>query len=281
MVFLCGKNVGANHKIGGTAFLVTLQGEGTVHAYLVTAQHSLELARKNYEELYLRVNMKDAWYSKEGRSVNYIKVPFDWTRSDDPAVDVAVLPAPSILALAYQVAVIPEEMFLTDAISEEYQLSVGDEVLITGLFTKRAGRERNIPIVRGGIVAAGPEEPLPDVGRTGLSYRAYLLEVRSIGGISGSPVFVFLGYDRDKDGQINQQARVFLLGMIRAHWDYRPGESVEAVDDERKDKEPLNSGIAIAIPVQEIVAVLNKEELVKQRRERERQIAEKNAPTLD
>jgi hypothetical protein len=58
-----------------------------------------------------------------------------------------------------------------------------------GLFTRRIGSQRNIPIVRIGNVAALPEELIRT--RSGLM-KAYLVEMRSIAGLSGSPVFVDL-----------------------------------------------------------------------------------------
>lgn len=73
---------------------------------------------------------------------------------------------------------------------EAHAIGIGDEVLMVGLFTKRYGYRKNIPIVRGGIISAMPEEPIEDQ-ETGNLYDAYLIEIRSIGGLSGSPVIVF------------------------------------------------------------------------------------------
>ncbi len=62
-----------------------------------------------------------------------------------------------------------------------------------------------MPIVRHGAIAAMPGEPLYD-RKTGLSFRGYLLEVRSTGGLSGSPVVAYLGYDRDAAGHNKMQS---------------------------------------------------------------------------
>ena len=54
------------------------------------------------------------------------------------------------------------------------------------------GRDRNFPIVRTGHIAMMPDEKIPKVkiGDWEGNADAYLIESRSIGGWSGSPVFV-------------------------------------------------------------------------------------------
>lgn len=69
-------------------------------------------------------------------------------------------------------------------------LELGDEVFFSGLFYPHSGTRRNIPIVRIGNVAALLEEPV--LNRNGVPMDLYLMESRSIGGLSGSPVFVDL-----------------------------------------------------------------------------------------
>lgn len=107
-----------------------------------------------------------------------------------PDPDVAVLPIYE-LENDLAVATMPIRMALADAADiEAHAIGIGDEVLMVGLFTKRYGYRKNIPIVRGGIISAMPEEPIEDQ-ETGNLYDAYLIEIRSIGGLSGSPVIVF------------------------------------------------------------------------------------------
>lgn len=221
--FLCGHNEGENYQIGGTAFGVVLEREGKQHAYLVTARHCITKAKAKYTKLFLRLNTKAG-------EIGYVEVPFDWFTPDDPAVDVAVLPAPRGLPARFQIQVHHESLFATNAVVQEHEIGIGDSVLIIGLFSKRAGRKRNVPIVRTGTIAAMPDEPLEDT-KTGLWYNAYLLEVRSIGGLSGSPVVAYLGYDRNVVGKVNREGKDFLLGLVRGHWDYKPSESADGLED--------------------------------------------------
>lgn len=60
---------------------------------------------------------------------------------------------------------------------ERYQIGLGDEVYITGMFLSHFGEKKNLPIVRIGTIAAMPEEPLQTSYGT---HDAFLIEVRSI-----------------------------------------------------------------------------------------------------
>ena len=77
---------------------------------------------------------------------------------------------------------------------------MGDEVFVVGLFRHRHGTQRNIPIVRVGNLAALTEEKVAtnDFGLVD----AYLIEARSIGGLSGSPVFLNLWVVRHVEKQV-------------------------------------------------------------------------------
>ena len=79
------------------------------------------------------------------------------------------------------------EAFATQEVITNQWIGLGDDIFVTGLFTARTGNNRNIPIVRTGIISSMPDEPIRD-GE--FECNAYLAELRSIGGISGSPVFV-------------------------------------------------------------------------------------------
>jgi hypothetical protein len=48
---------------------------------------------------------------------------------------------------------------------------------------------------------------------------AYLIEVRSIGGLGGSPVYIALGNTRSIDGQQIDGQMLYLLGIVHGHYD--------------------------------------------------------------
>ena len=85
-----------------------------------------------------------------------------------------------------------------------------------------------------------PDEPVATaVG----PMNAYLIDTRSIRGLSGAPVFVVLGTTRTVSGLPNRQfQRFFLLGLVHGHFHLA--------------EEELNLGIQIVVPVERVVDVV-------------------------
>jgi hypothetical protein len=256
---------------GGTGFFVYVRSEiepGTFYGYFVTAKHNVVNAQK-YGDLYIRLN-------KRSGGVEHIKIATEWVYPKDPSVDLAILPwSPphDVIEMKY----VPDTMIASDETLQQHSVGIGDDIIIAGLFTRRYGQQQNIPIVRFGNIAAMPGEPLPD-SKTGLSYHGYLIEARSIGGLSGSPVFAHLGPTRvGTDGRLNfSQNKTILLGVIRGHWDHQ--ESIAGVDFAGDELRQVNMGIAVATPAQEIRKIILGDEWVKKRKVADiERIANKNA----
>jgi hypothetical protein len=244
-------------QYGGTAFLVQVpydEDSGCLH--LVTAKHVAEavgdgcvIAMNGKDGLPLFVNSQGAqWF-------------YHPTEAD--SVDVAVLPFASTRTDEYDISPIPVQIFATDERIAEYSLGLGDEVFSVGLFTKYFGLSKLTPIVRTGNVAMMPKEkvPLKSFGLT----EAYLIEGRSIGGLSGSPVFC---RDTMKIPGVNQKGQVkhiaglgqlHLLGLVHGHWDLPVNFS------ETEKLEAVNMGISIVIPAKKILEVLFSPALVEER----------------
>jgi hypothetical protein len=156
-------------------------------------------------------------------------------------------------------------MIATDEVISTKGIGVGDDAFLTGLFENHVGRHRNIPIVRMGNIAAMPEEPVQtDFHGTLVSIDAYLLETRSIGGLSGSPVFVVTSGFRGS-GTIFMGPQFFLLGLVHGHWD-SPFTAVDALTPDGVRSEAINMGIALVVPASKIVDVTNRPEFVEFRR---------------
>ncbi len=187
--FLCVKvrhNNVETFRYGGTAFFMVAPSEVIergIYIYLATAKHNVERA-KQHGDLYVRINTKD------GRS-RYIRITTDWFFPEDEGADVAVMPFTPPQDI-YEYKVFDYGSYVTDEVIQKSSIGIGDELFIAGLFTQRHGTQKNIPIIRSGVLAAMPDEPF-QAHDTGLMYDAYLAEVRSIGGLSGSPVFISIG----------------------------------------------------------------------------------------
>lgn len=252
----------------GTAFIVAIPSEnlkGAQHVYLVTAKHvAVELEGKSF---LARVN------SKEGKAI-FIKgegVKW-WYHHTDGSVDVAVFPwAPPEQVEHKQ---IPTSMFLSDEIIKKKRIGTGDLVFMTGLFSKLTGSAKNLPIVRMGNIAMMPDEKVPTNAFGDIE--AYLIELRSIGGLSGSPAFV---QETLSSQQLGGTGAIYLLGLVHGHWDIPP-ENKSAVKDIR-GKGAINMGIAIVIPAKKILEVINQPELVEKRQVAEEELKQQNLPTPD
>jgi hypothetical protein len=281
-VFLVVEDEGRD-RMAGTGFFVSWPSEGLpghTHGYLVTARHCVEQA-KRYGSMYVRINSRvvsgspkvgdytEAELAKQAADAELIEIeaPAKWHFHDDPVNDVAVLPmTPPVAKFMFLVA--SEESFATDEVVTRESIGVGDDLLVVGLFTSHHGRTMNRPIVRAGIIAAMPEEPVEDQ-YSGEFFDAYLAEVRSVGGLSGSPVWLVISPGRIAPGQEGREHRLhfYLLGLIRGHWKKDEDWLSDFGDTEM---ESLNTGIAIVTPIQRALDIIQSKELKKQRKDIDR-----------
>ena len=231
-------------------------------AYFVTAKHVAKDLQNR--EIYFLVNQK-------GGGVTSIRnvIGNQWQlHPNDPTVDVAVI----------QVGVHPEadidpvgvEHFGTRERLRELNIGIGDEVHSTGLFTPYPGEKRNMPILRIGNIAMMPEERI----QTDLGFaEVYLIEARSLGGISGSPVFVrpTINFELPPELVRANVKNAFwhghgatLLGLMHGHWDIKESEMNKAFFTHDR-KHGVNMGIAIVVPAVKILETLNKPDFVEVR----------------
>jgi hypothetical protein len=272
-VFIC-VNTGAEYLPGGTAFFVSVSSDirFQLYTYLVTAKHCVIDAQK-YGDIFIRVNRRDG-------EMDLIKIEAPWIFPEDPSVDLAVLPM-GVQLDRHDAKFVDHSMIASEDSLKQHYIGIGDDVVIAGLFTRRSGRKKNIPIVRIGNIAAMPDEPLSD-SITGLLYHAYLLEARSIGGLSGSPVFAMLPSTRpNKDGVVDMtQSYMVLIGIIRGHWDHEEPK-LQTTVDYAKELEQVNMGVATATPAEELRKIIFGDMLVTGRKEHDAEIIKKNAPKND
>jgi hypothetical protein len=249
---------GARLRFGGTAFIVGVHtGANYGLAHIVTAKHVAEAIAP--DEAVIAMNAKDGMprYLRSGSQ--------DWFYhpTEPDSVDVAVLPFGTPNFKEYDITWIPEEIFATEKRIAEFDIGLGDEIVIIGLFTRFFGRKELVPLVRTGNVAMMPREKLPIRGFGDME--AYLAEGRSIGGLSGSPVFVRntvkmqARTDSGSAGYMSGLGRFHLLGLMHGHWDlpvsFSPTEQAEAV----------NMGVSIVVPAKKILETLYHPRLVEMR----------------
>lgn len=129
---------------------------------------------------FLRANRLDG-------SVHITEIPPDnWIHA--PLDDVATASFPSYLDPTLDIAALDwDACYLDPEFGDEIRLGVGDDVLMLGRLSSNDGIYRNQPVARFGNISAMPEGTVRD-GR-GLDVTAFLVEMRSLSGFSGSPAF--------------------------------------------------------------------------------------------
>lgn len=235
----------------GTGVLVSAgvgPDEGTA-LYVVTCTHTLDGIEKYSTDgrAYIRINTQSGYVDVETRV-------HDWEKHSDSAVDASAIKWDGVIGA--EVDWVPTDtMAATPEWIERLNLGIGDNVFFVGLFSQHAGRHRNIPVARMGTLAAMREELVSsedDVLRD-----LYLVDSRSIGGLSGSPAFIQPHGVRDFNRTANSVHRgapsegsYLWLGIVHGHFDEAPRKVADSVAK-------LNAGISMVVPSDRILELLN------------------------
>ena len=189
---------------------------------------------------------------------------------------------------------IESELFLTSENlyggkpSDHFVVGAGDDTFMVGRFTNHAGKQRNTPSLRFGSVAMLPFEKVK-LNKEANSHmqEAFLVETRSISGYSGSPVFVYQPsiseteirpspYD-GYESRSNWVASIDdLTGSLRfLGVDCGHVIKYEKVVNGAGTPHPngwqieTNTGMSIVIPAWRLMGLLNRPELVMQRKKKD------------
>jgi hypothetical protein len=209
--------------------------------YLVTARHNIE--RSNGQQLYASINTGAIGGD---RVANWLPINTErWFTDEADSVDVAIADwRPSDQHAGSYLGILADE-FVDGPFDGEplFEIVEGMETATVGLFSYHAGEYRHTPIVRSGNIAAKPFDPI--ASQRG-PMKGYLIEARSVGGLSGSPVFVgenkFIGFKRQP-----------LLGLIHGHYDWKEELAAET-------RTTIHTGIAVVTPSSAILRILKSED---------------------
>jgi hypothetical protein len=247
-------------KYGGTGFVVGMQGVGNeAYLYLVTAKHVVEALGAS--SFLIGVN------DKQGKqALIESQGPCQWYchPTEPHAVDAAVTVFNPVGYEELNIEWIQDRQFATDDVVEKACIGIGDEIVAVGLFTRFSGQHSHWPIVRTGNLAMLPKEKVPTKGFDPMN--VFLAEGRSIGGLSGSPVFVrqtvnhWLKDDNGDSYPFAGTGQIYFLGLMHGHWD------VPAKFHNIEGLEAVNMGISVVVPAQKIMEILNHPDLVAERK---------------
>jgi hypothetical protein len=221
--------------------------------------------------------------NKKGGGIKQLKAIGDifWGHPSDVAADVAVLPIYGDRDADIVYTSIGN--FLTqEQLADGAIVGVGDEVFVAGLFTPAPG-EMVAPVVRHGNIAMLPRDQIQtELGFTDV----YLIEARSIGGFSGSPVFarptILLAAEQRDDKYVEPvfgTGGTRFLGVVQGHWDIK--ESAMNKPQIIHTLGGVNLGIAIVTPAYKLLETLNRPELVELRDRIEQNYRRSISPKAD
>ena len=252
--------------IGSGFFVETVDnfdGAAIMSVYFVTARHVLEQAvsQLDAESVTLRINGKH-------NNIVELEVPIRafMQNHQSGSMDITILPFE--IDVENQ-AVTPIQLWSANSFID-INVGEGTQTLTIGLFHRILGANRNVPIVRTGHIAATPREPI----RTAFGdAEMYIIESRSIGGLSGAPVIAVIPSYEDtmalsrSIGQITRQqltsphrpyfslgselrSSYTLIGLTHGHWDAvlsaTDGGRVEVSKDEIVR---INEGLSLVTPI--------------------------------
>jgi hypothetical protein len=266
-------NDGTSEKtLGGTGFFVAVEDPrvpaGKSFGYLVTNRHVARAivngAPSTIVGEYARLNLVRPSGNREWDEIQLpISGPGSWSFPQDDSVDLAALPlAPDPKMFYYRG--IPTSAFATEDIMKSDGITEGADVILAGYFYPFAGTRKIQPLVRHGILAMSPNEPVPMPGGVG---SAYLIDLHILHGNSGSPVMVCNG-SPSLPGVIVLGSGCRLLGVVSGFY----------FEDEDLELKPAtllsgnvkaNSGVSFVVPAGELLKLLTSAPL---RESREAQI---------
>jgi hypothetical protein len=261
-------------KYGGTGFVVGMRGvQNHAYLYLVTAKHVVEAIGS--APFLIGVN------DKRGKQALIGSQATQWYchPTEPNAVDAAVTSFNPIGSEELDIEWIMDSQFATEDVIKKESIGIGDEIIAIGLFTRFSGQESHWPIVRTGNLAMLPKEKVPTSGFDPMD--VYLAEGRSIGGLSGSPVYVRQTVNhwlKDEAGDgypFAGTGQIYFLGLMHGHWDAPAGfKDIVGL-------EAVNMGISIIVPAQKIMEVLNHPDLVAERKRHDDEILAQTGPVAD
>jgi hypothetical protein len=309
-VFICiekRKNGKTVHEPIATGFILEIADSYGLWTYVVTARHCIEDPGR--PELFIRANTV---FSAPPQILGYADMATaqsDWFKHPTADVAVILLPEPKKGLLRYRPIrpkwfldpdykirlKDPEENYGSDALeaaknSDGFDVQCGDDIFITGLFAETAGEQRNLPVARFGNISRMPTEErlyMRSIARGRIGVIGYLAEMRSRGGLSGSPAFVhrqlFTGAQVSTPASGERRVvgssffvRAF-MGLVSAHFDIEDELAGASIKSDAK----FNSGMAIITPTKEIETLLFKDPKVMQDRKKRAANTDDRAATAD
>lgn len=253
----------------GTGFIMVFEFDPDfAFTFVVTAAHLIEnlsdAARKN---IVVRVNRQGGGavpiqpdlarvftHQQRANDIMLIAVRLD------PAVH-------DVIAMSGNRAILEKQRADADA-----DLMPGDTVSAIGLYTSHHGLEKNRPVLRTGTLAALADEPL--YTKRGYA-KAYLIELRTFAGLSGSPVYQMNQPVRIKGGQLEHRNEDMThgipLGVLVGYHCVEDKDDIISVprfgpqesgaSGEEYSADERNTGFGVVIPIERTFEIFERDDV--------------------
>jgi len=239
--------------------------------YAVTCRHVIEwIHEKNFKSPAIQLNRAD----RDGIYEHQFKYT-DWTMSADSDLAVWCVDLPE--GADYW----PYPMY--DSYNRPPRVVAGYDIFSVGLFSRLPGEHSVDALVRSGKVARSLTKVrlvVNEIKETEVDADAHIVESRSWGGESGSPVFLYKDNWRisrsamstaypgtlimgDSPDEIVPDVQPALLGIMHGH--YKLSSGVSAHDGRKIGNVEVNSGVGVVIPVEHLARLLMTDKLSEER----------------
>lgn len=256
--------------IGGSGFIAGVISEPLPQPfwflYVVTAKHVVQegsvfvrMTTTTGEKFVYETNETNWAYHQAGDDLAVCVISFDPNR--------------------FRFNFVPINDFMRKEQCEPLDIGIGDETFIVGRFINHEGKQRNSPTARTGIISQMPLEPINIRGR---DQECFLVEARSFGGFSGSPVFwrvlPFSGMRKIKNYQQGQIGPLLLGVEVGYVYDWSPvcdsaGRPIMHGSDPAQQVQ-INTGMMVVVPAWRLVELLTEGKPLARRRSVEKEVRE-------
>ena len=257
-------------NIGGSGFQLSFPCEQLPHPsaflYAVTNRHVVDSGC-----YCVRLNTADG-------AMDVVEMPPSaWLRSETD--DLAVCLLSGLRSDVFKIRALPNRWLISEQQYCVHDVGVGDEIVLLGRFINREGIQRNSPTARFGFIAQNLGEPVEyELSGKPHSQEAIIAEVKSIGGYSGSPVFLTGDPGVRRPIQLPDDM-TYILGVDCAHiqdWEH-------VYDENRRPLHHLqvrtNTGMMAIVPAWKLEALLKSDKAKAERAaHEEREIRRRKAP---
>lgn len=240
-----GRSATEGARTGGSGFLAGVRIENRDFVYAVTNRH---VVRDGFAVIRLNTVV--------GTTAIVDASAQPWYMHDTEDVAITRIQ----LTDEHRIRVIPESVLITEEEIRHNNIGPGNHIFMVGRFINLEGRQQNTPALRFGTIAIMPIEPFRNP--LGHDTRGYVVEMHSISGYSGSPVFIhILPFEgRPMAGMLiyGYKGESFGPKLLGIDWGHIPGSGTVE-----------NSGMSAVVPVSALRTLLNRDDVAAARRSEE------------